>query len=60
MAQAVERLGAGEELETHLQSGGTYYSYPSPDEWNEFRRRGWRIADAGDLHELYMKYLRPG
>jgi len=57
MAQAVERLGAGEELETHLQSGGTYYSYPSADEWNEFLRRGWRVADARDFHELYAKYL---
>ena len=59
MARAVERLAAGEELEAHLQSGGTYYSYPSADEWTEFHRRGWRVADAADFHELYAKYLAP-
>jgi hypothetical protein len=47
-------------LETRVQSGGTYYSYPTADEWNEFFRRGWRVADASDLHELYDGYLRPG
>ena len=60
MAQAVERLAGAKQLETHLQTGGTYYSYPTSDEWNEFRRRGWRVADAGDFHQLYTKYLRPG
>lgn len=60
MAQAVERLEAGGTLETRMQTGGTYYSYPSADEWDEFRRRGWRVADAFDFHELYAKYLRPG
>jgi methionyl-tRNA formyltransferase len=59
MADAVARLDAGERLETHVQSGGTYYSYPSPDEWDEFLRRGWRVSDAGDFRELYGKYLVP-
>ena len=60
MAQAVNQLDAAEKIETHVQSGGTYYSYPTVDEWNEFLRRGWRVADAADFHELYAKYLRPG
>ena len=60
MADAVARLDAGERLETHVQSGGTYYSYPSADEWDEFLRRGWRVSDASDLRELYGKYLPPG
>jgi methionyl-tRNA formyltransferase len=60
MADAVARLGAGERLETHVQSGGTYYSYPSADEWDDFLRRGWRISDASDFRELYGKYLLPG
>jgi methionyl-tRNA formyltransferase len=60
MAQAVQRLAGGATLETRVQSGGTYYSYPTADEWNEFFRRGWRVADASDLHELYDGYLRPG
>ena len=60
MAQAVDQLSAGKQLETYLQTGGTYYSYPTADEWDEFLRRGWRVADARDFHELYAKYLRPG
>ena len=60
MADAVARLDAGERLETHVQSGGTYYSYPSADEWDEFLRRGWRVSDASDFRELYGKYLPPG
>jgi methionyl-tRNA formyltransferase len=59
MAQAVESLEAGRTVETRIQGGGTYYSYPSAEEWDEFRRRGWRVADAFDFHELYAKYLRP-
>jgi methionyl-tRNA formyltransferase len=60
MAEAVHRLAGGDTLETRLQSGGTYYSYPTPDEWNEFFRRGWRVADGGDFHELFARYLRAG
>jgi methionyl-tRNA formyltransferase len=60
MADAVARLDAGERLETHVQSGGTYYSYPSADEWDEFLRRGWRVSDASDFRELYAKYLPTG
>ena len=59
MAKAVERLEARETLEARVQTGGTYYSYPSAEEWDEFRRRGWRVAEASDFHELYAKYLRP-
>ena len=60
MADAVARLDAGERLEAHIQSGGSYYSYPSADEWDEFLRRGWRVSDASDFRELYGKYLPPG
>jgi len=60
MADAVARLDAGERLETHVQLGGTYYSYPSADEWDEFLRRGWRVSDASDFRELYGKYLVQG
>ena len=60
MADAVARLDVGQRLETQVQSGGTYYSYPSADEWDEFLRRGWRVSDASDFRELYGKYLLPG
>ena len=40
-----------------MQSGGTYFTYPRSDEWDEFLRRGWRIADPSDLRELTLRYL---
>ena len=54
---ALERLDRGAALDTHLQSGGSYYSYPSAEEWEEFRARGWRVADPSDLHHLSSRYL---
>ena len=58
IAGAIERLAAGESLDVHSQSGGSYYSYPSAEEWDEFLRRGWRVADPSDLYELASRYLR--
>ena len=28
------------------------YSYPTAEEWDEFLRRGWRVADPSDLREV--------
>jgi methionyl-tRNA formyltransferase len=57
VADALGRLSDGEQLNTSRQEGGTYFSYPRVDEWNEFLRRGWRVADASDFHELTLRYL---
>ena len=57
IADALERLTRGEELPAHSQSGGSYYSYPSAEEWDEFLRRGWRVADPSDLYELASRYV---
>jgi len=56
VADAIERLARGETLETHVQSGGAYYSYPRAEEWEEFYRRGWRVADPDDLRHLFSRY----
>lgn len=57
MADALGRLSAGERPSTTQQQGGTYFSYPSADEWSDFLHRGWRVVDPGDLHELSLRYL---
>lgn len=57
MANAIERLARGETLESHVQSGGTYYTYPREAEWEEFARRGWRVADPEDFRALFARYL---
>jgi len=28
---------------------GAYYTFPSAQDWAEFTRRGWRVADPGDI-----------
>ena len=57
VADSLARVERGEALTTHVQSGGTYFTYPRSDEWDEFLRRGWRVADPSDLRELAMRYL---
>jgi methionyl-tRNA formyltransferase len=57
VADALARLSRGESLATHEQSGGTYFTYPRADEWAEFLRRGWRVADASDLRELSLRFM---
>ena len=56
-AAALERLARGESLVTRHQTGGTYFSYPRADEWDEFQRRGWRVADPSDLSEVASRYI---
>jgi len=56
IADALERVARGEELPVQSQSGGSYYSYPSAEEWDEFLGRGWRVADPSDLYELASRY----
>jgi methionyl-tRNA formyltransferase len=57
IADALERLDRGLTLAGLVQSGGSYYSYPSAEEWEEFQARGWRVADASDLYDLSSRYL---
>jgi methionyl-tRNA formyltransferase len=57
MADALGRLSAGEQPATTVQHGGTYYTYPRADEWNDFLRRGWRVVDPSDVHEITQRYL---
>jgi len=60
IADALARVARGEELPVRSQSGGSYYSYPRADEWDEFLRRGWRVADPSDLYELAARYRESG
>ncbi len=57
IADALDRLGRGEVPAATPQLGGTYYSYPTESEWQEFARRGWRTADPSDLAATWRRYL---
>jgi methionyl-tRNA formyltransferase len=58
MAAAVDRLARGEQLSgiPQVAGEGSYFSYPSADDWAEFRRRGWRVADPSDLADVFARY----
>jgi len=55
---ALQTLEQGGELPLSLQQrgAGAYYSYPTAEEWDEFTRRGWRVADPSDLQQVMLSY----
>lgn len=55
---ALQTLEQGGALPSSVQQhgAGTYYSYPTPQEWDEFTRRGWRVADPSDLQQVMLGY----
>ena len=61
MRRALARLGQDDEMRLRTQrqgrEQGAYYSYPSAQEWAEFTRRGWRIADPSDIEQAFSRYL---
>jgi methionyl-tRNA formyltransferase len=59
MRRAVGILDRGGQLQAQQQSPGegAYYSYPTAREWDEFYRRGWRVADPSDIEQVFKRYL---
>ena len=60
VADAVGQLACGEPLKSTVQTGGNYFSYPTAAEWDEFLRRGWRVADPSDLREVFGRFVTRG
>jgi methionyl-tRNA formyltransferase len=60
LCNALQALEQGGELSSSVQQRGegTYYSYPTPQEWDEFTHRGWRVADPSDLQQVMLSYAR--
>jgi methionyl-tRNA formyltransferase len=58
LCSAVRTLEQGGELPIIIQErgAGTYYSYPTGSEWDEFTHRGWRVADPSDLQQVMRSY----
>ena len=58
LCDALETLEQGGELTSSLQQrgAGAYYTYPTAQEWDEFTRRGWRVADPSDLQQVMLSY----
>jgi methionyl-tRNA formyltransferase len=60
LCRALQTLEQGGELSSSVQQRGegTYYSYPTAQEWDEFTRRGWRVADPSDLQQVMLSYAQ--
>ena len=58
LCSALRTLEQGGELPSSVQQRGegAYYSYPTTLEWDEFTRRGWRVADPSDLQQVMLSY----
>jgi methionyl-tRNA formyltransferase len=58
VTEALSTLSHSAPLAVTPQSAvnGNYYTYPSIDDWDEFRRRGWSTVDASDLHTTLGRY----
>ena len=56
---ALQTLERGAQLSSSTQHNdeAAYYTYPTPLEWDEFTRRGWRVADPSDLQQVMLGYL---
>jgi len=59
LTQAIETLARGESLQRIPQtaSGGAYFTYPTAEDWERFRRDGWRVTKPEDLLYAYKLYI---
>jgi methionyl-tRNA formyltransferase len=62
IAAALDRLANGAALESTAQppSSGSYYTYPTAEEWATFAQRGWQVAQIQDLLDVLQRYLPVG
>lgn len=57
MVDAVNRIAAGELLQTSPQTGqGHYYSMPGEQDLNRFAAQGLRLADVDDLDDFIVRH----
>jgi hypothetical protein len=59
LCTALQTLEQGGELSSSVQQRGegSYYSYPTAREWDEFTGRGLRVADPSDLEQVVLSYM---
>ena len=59
LCTALQTLEHGGELSCSVQQrgDGSYYSWPTAQEWDEFTRRGLRVADPSDLEQVALSYM---
>ncbi len=59
LCTALQTLEHGGELSSSVQQrgDGSYYSWPTAQEWDEFTRRGLRVADPSDLEQVVLSYM---
>ncbi len=57
LGEAVRRALGGEALATSEQRGrGSYYTYPTREEWVRFSAAGWRVVTMEDVGEVWGRF----
>jgi len=58
ISAALSKLDRGETHTAVAQaaSEGRYYTYPTVEEWADFKRRGWTVVRASDLDDVLRRY----
>lgn len=56
LGDAVQRVLRGEVLATSAQSGGSYYTYPTREEWDAFSAAGWHAVTLADAAEVWGRF----
>lgn len=59
LGSALQALARGEHLSRLPQARdcGAYFTYPTPDEWNDFSKRGWLVAQPSDFGWILRRYV---
>lgn len=56
LGAAAGRVLAGEALDTSVQAGGSYYTYPTREEWARFAADGWQVVTMEDVGEVWGRF----
>lgn len=56
LGSAAQRVLHGEALATSQQPGGSYYTYPTREEWDRFTADGWKAVTMEDAAEVWGRF----
>ncbi|MBK6456057.1 MAG: formyl transferase [Gemmatimonadetes bacterium] len=56
LGKAAQRVLRGDALATTAQPGGTYYSYPTHEEWARLAADGWTVVTMADAASVWQRF----
>ncbi len=57
--QTIQQIAAGkiDEIATTKNEGGSYFSFPTETEINDFLAKGWKMCDVNEMKAFYEMYI---